>query len=167
MSDVVIRALCCGDQEWVKKLIEEHWGSETVVAHGRVYKPHTLPGFAAFLHEGIVGLVTYQLQGEDCEIITLNSLKPGMGIGTALIVSVTQVAMDAGCKRLWLITTNDNITALRFYQKRGFEIVAVHRHALAQSRKLKPGIPEIGEFGIPLRDEIEFELPLSSGKDQE
>jgi Acetyltransferase (GNAT) family len=67
---------------------------------------------------------------------------------------------EAGCRRVWLITTNDNLRALRFYQRRGFRLVAVHPDALARSRELKPSIPEIGLDGIPLRDELELELLL-------
>jgi hypothetical protein len=52
------------------------------------------------------------------------------------------------------------MNALRFYQKRGFVLVAVHRNALEQSRKLKPEIPLIGDDEIPLRDEIELEMML-------
>ncbi|MCG0275770.1 MAG: hypothetical protein L5655_06315 [Thermosediminibacteraceae bacterium] len=53
---------------------------------------------------------------------------------------------------------------MKFYQKRGFLLVAVHRNALEQARKLKPEIPLIGIDGIPLRDEIELELPLEPSK---
>jgi GNAT superfamily N-acetyltransferase len=81
-----------------------------------------------------------------------------------LIDAVRQEAQRAGCKRLWLITTNDNLTALRFYQRRGFVLVAVHRNAVELSRKLKPQIPLIGEHGIPIRDEIELEMPLNNGE---
>ena len=49
---------------------------------------------------------------------------------------------------------------MRFYQKRGFVLVAVHRNALAESRRLKPEIPLIGIDDIPLRDEIELEMEL-------
>ena len=71
-----------------------------------------------------------------------------------------QAAREAGCGRVWLITTNDNLRALRFYQRRGFRLVAVHPDALERSRELKPSIPEIGLDGIPLRDELELELTL-------
>ena len=77
-----------------------------------------------------------------------------------LIEQVKDIARSVGCKRLWLITTNDNMHAVRFYQRRGFMLVAVHRNALAVSRKLKPEIPLIGVDGIPLRDEIELAMVL-------
>ena len=107
-----------------------------------------------------MGLVTYNIQEGSCEIVTLNSTYPSCGVGTALIQAVKDITIKSGCKRLWLITTNDNVNASRFYQKRGFVLVAVHRNALEQSRKLKPEISMIGYHGIPLRDEIEMEMML-------
>jgi N-acetylglutamate synthase-like GNAT family acetyltransferase len=106
--------------------------------------------------------VTYRLEGDECEVITLNSLIGGMGVGSALIEAIREVAVSAGCKRLWLITTNDNLAALSFYQKRGFVLVAVYRNVLEQSRRLKPEIPLVGMDGIPLRDELELELLLAN-----
>jgi ribosomal protein S18 acetylase RimI-like enzyme len=90
----------------------------------------------------------------------MNSLAEGLGVGTALLNSVKSVAAFARCKRLWFVTTNDNTFALRFYQKRGFQILAVHRNTLKRSRKLKPKIPLGGVGGIPIRDEIEIEIML-------
>jgi ribosomal protein S18 acetylase RimI-like enzyme len=105
-------------------------------------------------------LITYRVEGDVCEIITLNSLVEGRGIGTALVQAVREAAVEAGCRRLWLITTNDNLTALRFWQKRGFSLVRVYRNAVTDSRRLKPEIPLTGEHGIPIRDEIELEIIL-------
>ena len=108
-----------------------------------------------------MGIVTYNIVDERCEIVTLNSTRLSSGVGTVLIDAARDIAIKSGCKRLWLITTNDNMNALRFYQKRGFELVAIHRNALAISRKLKPEISMIGNDGIPLRDEIELEMALN------
>ena len=127
-----------------------------------VYHPQDLPGFVAIQEGEKVGLVTYNIEGESCEVVTINSTRPSSGVGTALIEAVRDIAIKSRCKRLWLITTNDNLNALRFYQKRGFVLVAVHRNALDASRKLKPEIPLIGDDGIPLRDEIELEMVLDN-----
>ena len=78
----------------------------------------------------------------------------------SLIDAVKEIAAAAGCKRIWLITTNDNTAALRFYQKYGLALVAVHRNAVEASRRLKPEIPLTGNDGIPIRDEIELEMVL-------
>jgi GNAT superfamily N-acetyltransferase/general stress protein 26 len=155
-----VRPLTAEDSEWVQQFTIEYWGDTIVVAHGKVYHPQRLPGFVAILKGNRVGLLTYALEDEHCEIVTLDSTKPGIGIGTLLIQAVTQAAREAGCKRLWLITTNDNLDALRFYQKRGFRLVTVYRNEADAARQLKPRIPLIGNDQIPLHDEIELEMLL-------
>jgi N-acetylglutamate synthase-like GNAT family acetyltransferase len=103
------------------------------------------------------------VEGNECELVTINSQQPGAGIGSSLLQAVKERAEGAGCRRLWLITTNDNLEALKFYQQKGFELVAVHRNALEVSRQLKPQIPETGRHGIPLRDEVELEYVIEAG----
>lgn len=166
MPNVIICPLNFTDQEWVSQFILEHWGSNKVVSRGEVYYPQDLPGFVALYESEKVGLVTYNIKGSSCEIVTINSIRTSLGVGTALIEAVKNIAVKSGCKRLWLITTNDNLNALRFYQKRGFVLVAVHRNALELSRRLKPEIPVVGDDGIPLRDEIELELMLDVSAEQ-
>ena len=156
-----IRSLSPADCDWVTRHVREHWGAEIVVAHGTLYHPAALPGFVAEMAGEVAGLVTFHIAGDACEIVTLDSLHPDQGIGTALIEAVKAAAGAAGCRRLWLITTNDNLHALGFYQKRGFRLVAVHPGAVDAARKLKPEIPLIGNDGIPIRDEIELEIVLT------
>ncbi len=160
MFEFNIREVTPADGDRVARLARERWGSDVVVAHGVAYDPAALPGFAALRGDKWMGLVTYHIADDECEIVTIDSLVPGQGVGTALVEAVKGAAVDAGCKRLWLITTNDNLHGLRFYQKRGFVLVAIHRDAIARSRQLKPEIPLIGANGIPIRDEIELELAL-------
>ncbi len=168
MASFRIRPLHSADGDKVTQLITERWGARIVVAHGVAYEPSTLPGFIA-CREGRedewLGLITYRIERGECEIVTLDSFCPSVGIGTALVQAVKQAATEAGCKRLWLITTNDNLDALRFYQKRGFVLAAIHRGAVDKSRELKPEIPAIGAYGIPLRDEIELEMAVPPGED--
>ena len=166
MPDITILPINADDREWVAQFMHEQWGSNKVVSRGVVHYPQNLPGFVALNKGEKVGLVTYNIVEGSYEIVTLNSTYPSSGVGTALIEAVRDIALKSGCKRLWLITTNDNVNALRFYQKRGFVLVAVHRNALEQSRKLKPEISMIGNYGIPLRDEIELELILNNTASQ-
>jgi RimJ/RimL family protein N-acetyltransferase len=166
MPNISIQPLNIADREWVSEFMLELWGSNKVVSRGVVYYPQDLPGFVAMYDGEKVGLVTYNITGTSCEIVTINSIRPFAGVGTALIEAVRDIALKSGCKRLWLITTNDNMNALRFYQKRGFELVAIHRNALDISRKLKPEISLIGNDGIPLRDEIELEMVLNNTASQ-
>lgn len=158
MSTVAIRPLAAGDQEWVAGFIHRRWGAGTVVGQGRVYHPHRLPGFVALEEQEVVGLLTYTMDGDSCEVVTIDSLRPQGGVGTALLEAVKDAARHAGCRRVWLVTTNDNLDALRFYQRRGVALVAVHRNAVEQSRRLKPEVPALGLYGIPIRDELELAL---------
>jgi ribosomal protein S18 acetylase RimI-like enzyme len=141
-------------------ILQRRWGTTRMVSRGRLFDAAAHPGFLARDESGSLGLITFEIAGPECEITTLQSLVEGRGVGSALIDVVRRIAADAGCARLWLITTNDNTPALRFYQKRGFRLVALYRDALAESRRLKPEIPLLGRDGIPLRDEIELEVRL-------
>lgn len=155
-----IRRLTSEDLPRLHQFWKEHWGDEFVVAHGVIYHPETLDGFVAMEGDEWVGEITYAFSGADCEIVSLDSLREGQGIGTKLINAVLDEVRTQKCKRVFLITTNDNLHALGFYQRRGFELVRIHRDALSETRKLKPFIPLIGMNNIPLRDEIELEMNL-------
>jgi len=159
LSGFHIRPVESDDADWIAQFITERWGAEFVAAHYEVYHCRDLPGFVATEGEKKVGLLTYKIVAGDCEVVSLDSLQPYVGIGTGLIDAVKAAAVKSGCRRLWLVTTNDNMNALRFYQKRGFVLVKINRNAIEFARNLKP-VPLIGAEGIPLRDEIELEISL-------
>ncbi|NDJ54441.1 MAG: GNAT family N-acetyltransferase [Chloroflexi bacterium] len=155
-----IRPISQEDHEWAHRLLTEAWGSTQVVSRGVLHHVMELPGFVAE-HEGNrVGLLTYHINGLACELVTINSLVRGLGVATSLIETLKSTAREAGCQRVWLVTTNDNMHALRFYQKRGFQLIAFHRDAVTDSRKLKPQIPARGLDDIPIEHELELELRL-------
>jgi N-acetylglutamate synthase-like GNAT family acetyltransferase len=155
-----IRALREADRERVAHFLETHWGSSRIVTRGRIHHADELPGFLAEVEGELVGLLTYQIERNACEIVSLNSTMQGRGIGSALLSAVKESAVALGCKRLWLVTTNDNTPAIHYYQMRGFDLVAVHRNAIERSRELKPEIPACGLDGIPIKHEIELEILL-------
>ncbi|MFC4620588.1 GNAT family N-acetyltransferase [Camelliibacillus cellulosilyticus] len=139
-----------------------HWGSTKMVISSGVYDCSTLDGFAVLNEEGqIIGLITYVIKDDECEIISLDSTEEGKGIGTALVKEVENLATKKKCQLLKLITTNDNLLALKFYQKRGFILSKIIHNAVEEARKIKPEIPLIGNDGIPIRDEIELIKVLS------
>jgi ribosomal protein S18 acetylase RimI-like enzyme len=164
MSSFDIVPLSQEHRAWADKLIQDHWGSGEIVTRGKVHDTSGLPGFVALRDGRPVGLTTYRIEGGECEMISLDSLAERIGIGSALVEAVMREASSRGCTRLWLITTNDNAAAVRFYQKRGFHLVAVHRNALEETRRLKPCLPRVGLDEIPLRDEIELEMRLSKAR---
>ena len=156
-----VRPITVGDRGWLSRLIRERWGSGIVVSKARLHEPGKLEGFMVSRDEKLLGAVTYSVDEDECEVVTIDSMREGIGVGSLLLEAVRMKALSLGCHRLWLITTNDNLPALRFYQKRGLRLVAVYPNALERSRMLKPGIPLVGRDGIPLRDELELELLLA------
>ncbi|QZT33052.1 GNAT family N-acetyltransferase [Caldalkalibacillus thermarum TA2.A1] len=144
----------------VIQFFTEHWGAPVIVSRGTKHKVEQLSGFAAIRDNRMIGLVTYSIKSEECEIVSLDSLEENKGIGSKLVEKVEETAREEHCRRVWLITTNDNIRAIRFYQKRGYDLKALHRFAVDEARKLKPEIPLYSEEQIPIRHELEFEKVL-------
>lgn len=157
MRSIKIRSLQVNDKGWLTSLIINEWASIKVVTRGKVHYVEKLPGYVAIQESEKVGLITFSISKDECEIITLNNLKENLGIGTALLEELENFATSKGCKRLWVITTNDNTDALRFYQMKGFRIKAIYIDAIKESRKLKPEIALRGLNDIEIRDEIELE----------
>ncbi len=158
--DVVIRPVAVSDRPTVEWLTTELWGAPEVAVHDGVFYPAGLPGFIAERAGRIAGLVTFEVRGYVLEIATINALDRHQGIGTLLIEAVRAEAKRLGCHHVTLTTTNDNIGALRFYQRRGFRLAALRPGAVDRSRERKPAIPRTGDFGIPLRDEIDLTCPV-------
>ncbi len=158
----IVRASEIQDREWISDLLTREWGSSLIVTRGRIHEACALPAWIASRADRRVGLLTYRIEQDECEIVSLNSLMPGVGVANALLLALAETCVKRRCKRIWLITTNDNLGALGFYQRRGFRLVAVHRNAIEVSRRLKPSIPAVGANGIPIRDEVELEVEAAA-----
>ncbi len=148
------------NREQVNNFIIEQWLTTEMIICGKIIDMTKVDGIAVYNNLKIIGLITYIIKNFECEITSIDSLIECQGIGTELINKVIQIAKQQNCKRVKLITTNDNINAIKFYQKHGFDMINLYYNALDISRKLKPEIPLIGQFGILLKHEIEFEYKL-------
>ncbi len=145
-----------GDREWAEALLEAEWGGASQVRRGELLDVLALPGFVAEEDGAALGLVTYRVEEGECELAFLQAFERSRGIGTELLEAVAGVASD--CERVWVVTTNDNLDALRFYQRRGFRLAALRPGAVDAARaSLKPRIGRVGAHGIPMRDELELE----------
>lgn len=151
----------------VERLVADEWSGPVLVTRGVAHDSRQCAGFVSVPGDGeapaaspINGYVLYHVAGNQCEILVLHSLAPRQGIGSALIRAVMEAARKSGCKRLWLVTTNDNTRAIRFYQRFGFDLEEVRINALDEARRIKPAIPLTGEEGIPLKHEFEFGYTL-------
>jgi ribosomal protein S18 acetylase RimI-like enzyme len=159
---IQVRDLDGTDRAWAKAFLEEQAGAARVVSRGKMHYADRLPGLIAVVSGARVGLLTYHIRDEEFEVVTLHTTLQRHGVGTRLLEAAVSKASAEGCRRVWLITTNDNDPAIAFYQSRGMTLSAVHRGAIAESRKLKPEIPLIGFNGKPIEDELEFEIRLQA-----
>ena len=155
-----VRLTTPDDTEWIDRLLHRYWATVMIFARGRIIDASKLPGIAAFRDDEPSGLITYLIEGDQCQIVTHNSLESSGGIGSCLLAGVRNEARRQGCKRLWLMTTNDNTSALKFYQRRDFDIVRFHHDSLHEGQKLKRSIPDRGHADIPIRHEFELEFSL-------
>lgn len=160
MSTLTLRQLSKNDISRLRQFWIEHWGGEEMITRGRVHRPEQLDGFVIEDGAEWIGLITFVIEDDECEVTSLDSLRKGQGIGSRLLEQAIETARVRGCKRLFLITSNDNLNALGFYQKRGLELVAIYRGAINETRKSKPDIPLVGHNNIPVQDEIELEINL-------
>ncbi len=148
------------DRHELAEFIDQHWHGKLVITLGQHHYPHREQGFIERRDGKIAGVLTYRIDDDGMQILTVNSMLEGQGIGSSLMLDSTGKARELGCSRIWLVTTNDNLRAIGFYQRLGFRIVAVHLGGVERMRKLNPRIPEVGERGIPMQDEIVMELKL-------
>lgn len=143
------------DAAWIDEFLRNRWGAITIVVHGEVIEANTLPALIAMARNQR-GLATYRRLGRDAELVTLDADPTGIGTGAALVEGLAVRLQADGCERLWLTTTNDKLSALRFYLRRGFRLIQVRLGAVDRARRLKPSIPAGGEYGIPMRDELDL-----------
>ena len=156
---MLVREYRQSDRAWAEAAILGGSGGALQARRGELIDVLGLPGFVAEEDGRRIGLLTYRRENDVCELAFIAAVEPHRGIGTALLDALVEAVAD--CNRIWLVTTNDNLEALRFYQRRGFRLSALRPGAVDESRRsLKPHIGTVGEFGIPLRDELELELDL-------
>jgi ribosomal protein S18 acetylase RimI-like enzyme len=156
-----VRRVGPGDRAWVAEVVTTHFASTRMVSRGRVYDDvSTLDGFIVEGDGRPIGLSLWEEIDGDAELVVMVTLNRGSGAGTMLIDAVVDHARENKWRRLWLITTNDNVDAIRFYQRAGWDWVGFYRDAVTQARGMKPEMDELGAHGLPIRHEIEFEAPL-------
>lgn len=155
-----IRKLASDYRDSVNAYVRYLWGGPLIVSLGHMYDSSRLPGFVAEAGGALLGAILYRMEEEECEVSALFSLVQGVGAGTKLLDAVVDAAKQKHARRVWLITTNDDTLAIRFYQKYGFSLKAVHIGAFEVTRKLKGELPDRGNDGIPIEHEFEFEIIL-------
>lgn len=159
-----IRRITQAYRPLVNAFLQARWFSTVMIIRGRAFDLSGTDGFLLLKNGCITALITFYIGGKSCEITSLDSLVENRGAATALLEKVAAEAEARGCRRIRVVTTNDNARAIRFYQKCGFNLTRLHRNSLARARKIKPEIPLAGSDGILLQHELEFERLLPRQK---
>ena len=154
------RSATTNDREALGKFIEKRWGCDYLVSKMKIYTVKDLDAFLCEDEGKIIACATYYIEGAECEIVSLDSTKPGEGLGRQLMGMCENAARSSGCTRIWLMTTNDNTYALRLFQRLGYRICEVYLDEVKRYRDIKPCIPHIGNDGIPILDLFELEKQI-------
>lgn len=157
---IVLRQKNESDDKWIEGLFKEYWAEDFVVTRGHIHYAIKIPSLIAELDNQKVGCLTYCIKNNECEVVSLISLKEKVGIGSLLLKAIEVIAKELKCNRVWIITTNDNSKAIEFYENRGYHVCRIYENAIDQSRKLKPSIPLTNSEGVPIKDEIELQKEL-------
>lgn len=156
-----VRDLRWDERDWFCGLYRQRWGTTRMVSRGRLHDVTTLPGLVCERDGERVGVLTFRPHPNgETECVSVDAFARGVGVGAALTAGIIELGGRHGWRRVWLVTTNDNTPALRAYQRLGWDLVALHRGAVSESRVIKPEIPELGLDGIPIRSELELEIRL-------
>jgi ribosomal protein S18 acetylase RimI-like enzyme len=148
------------DLSWASEALDADLGGRFQALRGELVDILRFPGFVARRNGDPVGLLVYRIVGEDCEMLALVARERRTGVGTALLDHL-RIEVGGHCRSIVVVTTNDNLDALRFYQRRGFVLRELRPGAVDESRRtIKPSIARRGDHGIPIRDELELELRL-------
>ena len=158
---VQVRTVRDDEREWLRATLRERWGGDTVHGRGRTRRPAELPAIVATNDtDEPIGLATYDVARDTVELVTIDALQPNQGVGQALLGALVDIAKAVGARRLQVMTTNDNLKALRLYQRAGFRLTELRPNAIDEARRIKTTIPQTGQDGIPIRDELDLELQL-------
>jgi GNAT superfamily N-acetyltransferase len=150
------------DEPWATGFLDQHLGGRRQ-ARGGVVIDVLAPGLGLVASDG-VGLLTYHIDADAIELTAMAAHPRGRGTGTALLEALVELAPAARATRIWVVTTNDNLDALAFYQRRGFRLSTVRIGAVDEARRtLKPALPVVGEHDIEMHDEIELARSVSGG----
>jgi len=145
------------DAAWAESFLDDHLGGRRQARRGEIIDV-LAPGLGLVAGAGL-GLLTYRADGEALELTAVAVEPRGTGTGTALLDALVAEARRLGVGRIWVVTTNDNLEAIAFYQRRGFRLTALRAGAVDDARRtIKPAIPVVGQHGIEMHDELELAL---------
>ena len=151
-------------EDWQWLLAEsEPIGGAQIVSNGVLHTLSDHNAIVALSEDQRVGFAVYRLDLPEAELLAIRAVQQWGGVGTMLIQNVERRVKAKGAQKLWLCTTNDNISAIQFYQRRGYRFRALHAGEFQNVLKIKgfdADTPVVGQNRIVIRDELVFEKTL-------
>lgn len=155
---VIVRPCEDADRQAVLDLFERDFGSTRVSAFEAEHALVDVPALVATVKDGLLaGALAYRIDGEALQMLALatDPMWQRSGVGGHLVARAEVLAREAGCRRAVLVTSNDNLPALYFYQRQHYRVAAVAIGSLVARAAGRPGFA-----GIHVRDEIRLEKDL-------
>ena len=147
-------------RELIARTWADIWGGEPIISVRGRHAVADVEGLAWTEDGEARGLVTFAVDGDEGEIVSIDAFEEGRHVGGRLIEAAEAEMRRRGGKTAWVTTTNDNLRAFGFYVRRGYRLVRVELDGVERVRAAKPDIPAVGNDGIPLRDMWELAKPL-------
>ncbi|MGW5369303.1 GNAT family N-acetyltransferase [Streptomyces sp. NPDC004009] len=157
-----IKRIATSDWPVLLPLLTERWGAPFIIKHHTRFQLDGVSGLMAIRDDAVLGLLTWVDSGSEAELLTLDALTRRLGVGGSLLDAFMEDARPAGFRRVLATVTNDQLTGMKLLQRRGFRIDTVRRGAVDAARKVKPQIPDVGEAGIAVHDELDLSIDLTS-----
>ena len=159
LPPVFVREAAEADARATLELFHRDFRRTQVLAFGEMMDLAVLPAVVAEMKGEIAGALAYRLLPDVLQIVALatDPMWQRSGVGGYLVAEVELMARRRGLGRVIFCTTNDNLPALYFYQRRDYRITELVAGALLPH--IKPAFA-CGFAGIPVRDEIRLEKVL-------
>ncbi|MEM0906439.1 MAG: GNAT family N-acetyltransferase [Pseudomonadota bacterium] len=153
-----IRLATLDDRPKLQSFLTDRWGSTVLIINGEEVDALECEALVA---GDFSAVITFRIEGDSAEIVSFNAVPPLAGLGSNLLNAFIDLMRQRQINTVNVTTTNDNVNALRFYQRRGFRLSVLRPGAVDAARRLKPSIPKEGRHKIALRDELVMSLPLT------
>ncbi len=158
LPPVLVREATDSDRAAARELFTRDFGRTKIVAYSEVMDIDQMPALVAVRYEEPSGALAYRLHGDALHIVALatDPMWQRSGVGGHLVAEAELLARRLNLRRLVVSTTNDNLPALYFYQRRGYRMTDFVPNSII----MHTGQEVSGFAGILVRDEIRLEKTL-------
>ena len=162
LPPVLVREMTDADRPTARELFQRDFGRTKIVAFGEVMDIDQMPALVAIMRDEPSGALAYRLLGDALHIVALatDPMWQRSGVGGYLVAEAELLARRLHLKRIVVSTTNDNLPALYFYQRRGYRLTDLVPDSVIKHTRQE----QAGFAGVPVRDEIRLQKQIAAGR---